>query len=93
MIFVIFKMADGRHFEKKSVESSYLCNRVIDLSWRNFLSLEFGAKFQRKLPLFLKVPKFPISSSVSIELQLVTDRQTQRHRAIASTSASIASSW
>ena len=30
--------------------------------WRNFLSPEFGAKFQREVPLFLKVPKFPYNT-------------------------------
>jgi len=26
--------------------------------WRNFLCPEFGAKFQREVPLFLKLPEF-----------------------------------
>jgi len=32
---------------------------IIDLSWRNFQSPEFGTKFQREVPLFLEVTKFP----------------------------------
>ena len=77
---------------------------------RNFLSPEFGTKFQREVPSFLELPEFPynrvwdgskeapvpktsaIRSAVSIEHRLVTDtgRQTDRHREIASTRASIA---
>ena len=67
------------------------------MPWQIFLSPEFGAKFQREVPLILKVHEFPyntvsneapvpktspIRSSVSIELRLVTD--TDRHRAVAS---------
>jgi len=57
--------------------------------WRSFLSLEFGAKFQSEVPLFLNIPEFPYrskealvpkpsqtGSSVSIEHRLVTDRRT-----------------
>jgi len=29
------------------------------MPWQNYLSPEFGAKFQRDVPLFLKVPEFP----------------------------------
>ena len=47
---------------------------------RNFLSPEFGEKFQREVALFWRNPNFlitsPIRSAVSIALRLVTDRQT-----------------
>ena len=34
------------------------------MPWRNFLSQEFGAKFQREVTLFLKVHEFPYNKSV-----------------------------
>jgi len=36
-----------------------LLTTPIDLPWRNFLSLEFGANFQREVPLFFKLHEFP----------------------------------
>ena len=35
---------------------------TIDLSWRNFLSPGFGAKFERKVPLFLEIPVLPFNT-------------------------------
>ena len=32
---------------------------TIDMPWRNFLSPEFGAKYQSEVPLFLKISEFP----------------------------------
>ena len=32
------------------------------LTWRNFLSPEFGTKLQREVPLFSDVPKFPYNT-------------------------------
>jgi len=37
-------------------------DHTIDLPWRNFVSPEFGAKFQRDAPLFLEVLKFPYNA-------------------------------
>ena len=31
-------------------------------TWRNFLSLEFGTKFQTEAPLFLEIPEFPFNT-------------------------------
>jgi len=35
---------------------------MIDMLWQNFLSPELGAKVQREVPLFLKVPEFPYNA-------------------------------
>ena len=37
-------------------------DNAIDLPWRNFLRSEFGAKFQREVPLFSEVPEFPYNT-------------------------------
>jgi len=80
---------------------------TIDVLWRNFLSPEFGAKFQRGVHALLKVG-LPEHSVVLVERSshpknqpdsfirfdrtpIVTDTETRRHRAIYSTGASIAS--
>ena len=39
-------------------ELSWQHASTIDMSWRNILSPEFGAKFQREVPLFLKIHEF-----------------------------------
>ena len=48
------------HARSVHVSRANLITRAstIDMLWRNFLSPEFGAKFQRGVPLFLKVPEF-----------------------------------
>ena len=48
------------HARSVHVSRANLITRAstIDMLWRNFLSPEFGAKFQREVPLFLKVPEF-----------------------------------
>ena len=38
---------------------SFVDNTRIDLSWRNFLSSEFGTQFERGVPLSLEMSKFP----------------------------------
>ena len=63
-----------------------------------FLSPEFGTKFQRKVPLFLDIPEFPVNTgwkggptskispippAVSTEFRLVTDRGSCQTRRIA----------
>jgi len=67
--------------------------------WQNFLSPELGTKFQREVPEFPEnrvydrwkeapTPKTStIRSTVSIEHRLVTDTDTDGHRAIATTHA------
>jgi len=37
-------------------------DRTIDLPWRNFLSPEFLAKFQKEVPLFSEILEFPEST-------------------------------
>jgi len=68
-------------------------DNMIDLPWRNFLSPEFQTKFQKEfMPLFLEVLKFPYNSvgslpaknhpihlAISIQYQLLMDRQTDGH--------------
>jgi len=39
--------------------STSFVDNTIDLLWRNFVSPEFGIKFQRELPLFLEIPELP----------------------------------
>jgi len=41
------------------------CRQVllIDLAWQNYLSPEFGPKFQREAPLFLEVPEGQVQGS------------------------------
>ena len=43
----------------EQIEITELGGYTIDLPWRNFLSPEFGTKFQRKVPFVLAVPEFP----------------------------------
>ena len=66
---------------------------MIDLPWRNFLSPEFGTKFQREIPSFWGLPNFLITQDwskkasvpkisiirlvVLVELWLVTDTDRQ----------------
>ena len=50
---------DGPVYHALSVHRSrakLITRSTIDMPWRNFLSPEFGAKFQREVPLFLKAP-------------------------------------
>jgi len=37
-------------------------DNVIDLPWQNFLSLEFETNFQREVPSFLEISKFPYNT-------------------------------
>ena len=37
---------------------------TVDVQLRNFLSAEFETKFQTEVPLFLKIPEFPVQHSV-----------------------------
>jgi len=80
---------------------------AIDLPLRNVLRLEFGAKFQREVPLFLEITEFPenrivqrkppcqktsyVRLVVSIQYRHVTDRQTNTRRHDSIYRASIAS--
>jgi len=45
-----------------STMTSFVDNAV-DLPWRNFLSPNFGTKFQREVPEFLRYSYFPIKQS------------------------------
>ena len=45
------------HFTQTRPSTSFV-DHTIDLPWRNFLGPEFGAKFQRKVPLFWSNPNF-----------------------------------
>jgi len=40
-------------------EAKLIALSTNDMPWRNFRSPEFRKKFQREVPLFLKVPEFP----------------------------------
>jgi len=53
---------DRRRCNQQAVPSTRFFDHTIDL--QNFLSPEFGAKFQREvgLPLLLEVPEFPYNT-------------------------------
>jgi len=72
--------------------STSFVDNAIDLPWRNFLSPEFGTKFQREVPSFLEILKFPyntvrdswkeasmpkqLDSSARFDTMLACDRRT-----------------
>jgi len=41
------------------LNARWIVDSAIDLLWRNILSPEFAAKFQRKVSLFVELPEFP----------------------------------
>jgi len=53
------RRVDSRRCVLQARPSTSFVDDTIDLPRQNFLSLEFGTKFQREVPLFLEVPEFP----------------------------------
>jgi len=49
---------DRRRGNPQAPSSTSFVDHTIDLPWRNFLSPEFGGKFQREVPYFWKYPIF-----------------------------------
>ena len=49
----------SRQCRQQAPSSTSYVDNAIDLPWRNFQSPESGIKFQREVPLFLEIPKFP----------------------------------
>jgi len=101
---------DGPVYHAVSVHlcrSKLIARLTIDMQWHNFLSAEFGTKFQEEVPLFVYMPEFPykivqdrskeayMPKTSSIRQSISTEHRlvTDRrgHSVIASTRARIAS--
>ena len=57
---------DRRRGNPQAPSSTSFVDHSIDLPWWNFLSPEFGAKFQREVPWFLEIPEFPYNKHTRI---------------------------
>ena len=58
LVFLTHSVADQRRSSLSPSERPFfrpklIARSTIDMPWRNFLSADFGAKFQREVPLYL----------------------------------------